>query len=57
MFDLAADYNVHVIAVLSQASENLSLLPELRDKLKMRRRRRRARGRREDEGGEEEKEG
>ena len=42
--NLAADFDVHVIEVLSQADGNLSLLPELRDKLMMRRRRRRKRG-------------
>ena len=50
--DLAADSDLHVIGVSSQAAINLSLLPALRYELRMRRRRRirggrtRVRGRR-----------
>ena len=39
--DLAADSDVHIIGVLSQAAGHLSLFPALREKLRMRRRRRR----------------
>ena len=42
--DLAANSDVHVVGVLSQAYRHLSLLPELRDELGMRRRMRRTRG-------------
>ena len=38
--DLAADSDVHIIGVLSQAAGYLSQLPALRDKLRTRRRRR-----------------
>ena len=59
--NLAADSNLHVIGVLSQADGHLSLLPALRDDLRTRRRRRRTRegggGGGEDEGGTEEEEG
>ena len=54
---MAANSNAHVILVLSQVARNLSLLPALRDKLRMRRIRKRKRERREDEGGAEEEEG
>ena len=43
--DLAADFNVHVIGVSSQAAGHLSLFPELRDDLRMRSRRSRMGGR------------
>ena len=42
--DLAADSDVNVIGVLSQAAVHLSLLRTLRDELRMRRRRRSTRG-------------
>ena len=42
--NLAVDSNVHVIGVSSQADRHLSLLPELREELRMRRRQRRTRG-------------
>ena len=41
---LAANSDIHVIGVSSQVDEHLSLLPALRDELRMRRIRRRTRG-------------
>ena len=42
--DLADDSDVHVLGISSQASGHLSLLPALRDELRMNMRRRRKRG-------------
>ena len=42
--DLAAEYEMHMIGVLSQVAGHLSLLPELRYDLWIRRIRRRTRG-------------
>ena len=50
--EMAADSDVHVIAVLSQAYRHLSLLPELRDELGMSRRMRRTRGAQKKRKGE-----
>ena len=43
--DLAADSDVHIIGVLSQADIHFSLLPAFRDELRMRSTRRSTRGR------------
>ena len=42
--DMAADSDIHVIGVLSQAAVHLSLFPALRDNIRMSRRRIRTRG-------------
>ena len=49
--DLANDYDVHIIGILSQAAGHLSLLMELREDLSMRRRRTRGGGRGQGESG------